>query len=332
MPLTEVPVFFTDAGPPPSLTFLTAWTLLLGASFVVFGVARPAVRGTRAPTAGEKEAALLPLWWVQQLHLSVASWALFDLVHRILSYIFLPSRVLWRRHMLPLPDGSFGACVNQLRLSFLCVGQVGDAHRTCADWQLPTTSFASSTAPRGTTGAPGAAQRGIEEGGSVSNTEWEYCQGVALASLLASMLMLLLACRTIFRLIPLRPSETSMHEDDCSEEDTTSDEELSSASEEDLWWGLGDPDDACLLSPEAIVAEQRWKSMEAGKRHSQQSQREREREKERSAIRILLREYWPPLLSVCYAGLYAFTGGISLLLRRVYPVCVILVALCGMIA
>ncbi|RNF11529.1 hypothetical protein TraAM80_00857 [Trypanosoma rangeli] len=332
MPFTDIPIFFTDAGPYPSIAVLAAWTLVLGVSFVVFGVARPVGRGTRAPTAGEKETSFLPLWWVRQLYFCVASWPLFDMVHRMASYIFLPSRVLWRRHMLQLPDGRFGNWVNQLRLSILCLLQSKELHGTCADWQLPMASFTSSIAPYSVNEAPGATQCGIEGNGHMSNKEWEYCQWVALVSVLTTMMILFVTCGAILRLFPLQPSKHEIHEDDCSEAGTTSDDDVSSASDQELWWGLGEPDDACLLSPEAIAEEQRWKSMEVEKRLSQQRQRGHEKQKEKCGVLTLLHEYWPVFLSVCYAGLYAFTGGMPLLMRWVYPSCVMLVTVCGMIA
>ncbi|EKF33201.1 hypothetical protein MOQ_002934 [Trypanosoma cruzi marinkellei] len=323
-------VFFTDAV-PPSLAFLLTWTFVLGASFVVFGLVRPTVRGTRPLTAGKTLAPPLSLWWARQLHYCVAAWPLFDVVHRLFSYIFLPSRVLWRRHMLPLPDGILGSWVNQLRPLVLYVFRGKNVEEMWADVQLPVASFASSVTPHVTGGIPSAALQAIEENGRVTEKEWKCCQWVALVSLMTTILITFLACSGSLYFFPLNPSKNEVdEEEDRSEVETTSDDDTSSDGDQDLWRELGEPDDSCLLSPEAMKEEERWKLREAEERCLQRRQRQEEKKKHERGIYLLLSEYWPVLLSVCYAGLYASTGGTPLLMQYVYPCGVMLVTLFGM--
>ncbi|KAF8301492.1 hypothetical protein TcYC6_0053150 [Trypanosoma cruzi] len=328
----EMTVFFTDAGPPSSASLLT-WTFVLGVSFVVFGVFRPTVRGTRPPIAGKTFAPAVSLWWVRQLHYCVATWPLFDLVNRLFSYIFLPSRVLWRRHMLPLPDGILSRWVNQLRPSMLYVFRVKNVQEMWAELQLPLASSASSVTPHVTGGIPSATFQGIEENGRLTEKEWVCCQWVALSSLMATILITFLACSGIIYFFALNSvKDEADEEEDRSEVETTSDDETSSDFDQDLWRDLGEPDDSCLLSPEAMAEEERWKLREAEERCFQRRQRQEEKKKQERGIYLILSEYWPVLLSACYAGLYACTGGTPLLMQYVYPCGVMLVTLCGMSA
>ncbi|KEG13108.1 hypothetical protein DQ04_01211070 [Trypanosoma grayi] len=303
----EIPVFFTDAGPPPSFEYLFVWTLLLAVSFAIFGVARSAVRVAESLPAVIKETGQSMQWWVRQLHLCMVSWLLFYVVHRLFAYVLLPSQVLGRLHMLPLSDGVFGRWVGVLRPAIFCGESDRSDDGSCADGELPLGVVASDT----TTG---------KWAGSMRNEEWRQCQYVALAAFVTTMCIVLSVCNAFSCFL----LQVCNDESDGTEDDTTSEEVISSGSDEELWWDMGEPDDACLTSPEAESAEERWREMAVEERSAQRCQNKQ------SGMGDLLQTCWPVLLAVSYAGLYAHTGSMPLLMRWVYPSCVMMVTLFAM--
>lgn len=324
----EVPVFFTDAGAPPSLTYLATWTFVLGFSFLVFGLLRRSVQVAAPPITREEGVLRLSFWWVCQLYMGVASLTVFDLLHRVLVYLFFPSWLLWRRHMLPIPFATLGDWVNRFRLVYFCGLYDWGGRDMCADWQLPVATVSCMGDHCVVGGREIAVTRAaeVEEIHLVSGESAGLRRWVACAALLTMVCIVAAAFSFVVHFFPSIFERTKT--DDDSEGENSSEAELDSGCEDELWWDLGEPDDACLLSPEALAEEARWRAMEAEKKCAMRRQKKLRREKRQEGVQLFLQECWPLLLAVLYAALYAFVGGMPLLMRWVYPACIILVSLC----
>ncbi|KAG8343899.1 hypothetical protein ERJ75_001822300 [Trypanosoma vivax] len=308
----------TDAGAPVPVTQLVGWLSITVISLLIFGFARPAARQLSTKLVSGTSSGRSTQWWVVQLHLAVSSWALFDLVLRLCAYLLLPAKLLWRRHMLPLSKGMFREWIGAVRLVLLSeVYFQSDEEAPDMGWRLPSHEMPSGSAddvhlmP---------ARTGHD---SVTRSDRNYWYCVVLASVVV-VLCIVISVNTAFICLRARVRSRSMEVSDSQHHESEREERNSYASAGHVmpigadsdWWGMGEPDDACLDSAEARAEEERWKNFTAQNKNAQCHA------VPSSGVSRLLSECWPVLAAVGYASLYAFTGGLPLLMRWVYPTCV----------
>nr|CCD12608.1 unnamed protein product [Trypanosoma congolense IL3000] len=311
--------------PPGSYVLL--WTLPLVLSLFIFGIARPAVRVHPVVAVSGAASKHSQQWWLVQMHLGVAACLLFYYMYVACAYLLLSLKALRRLGMVPLHNGTYGWCVNELRRILRCGSNFyGWFDEVCDDYYLPIIPFPSFL-------------EGNQTQKIYSSTEKPLSRSHLLYYRLVVLLALLLTCATLFYLshtaerfcIPQmvmaywRPRPAVGEEGECGGESKDEEEGKEVAADylefltnDAEWWSMGDPDDSWIDSPEARMEERRWEDMDRNE------SRKHFKGQESRSPRSVLTECLLPLLFVCYAGLYALCGGMALFMLWVYPFFVVL--------
>ncbi|CBH18495.1 hypothetical protein, conserved [Trypanosoma brucei gambiense DAL972] len=313
--------------PPPPASYLLIWSLPLLASFFVFGIARPLVADREVtPSLTHIGSGRSKRWWVVRLHLCVSTWLLFYCNFSVCAYLLLPTRVLLRLRMLPLSNNTtYGWRMRELRraLSF-------GIHLYDWDDKMYTGRISVVKSVESLASSDGPVRDELAPVVPLTNSEmWKY-RSVVLAALVVTLFTLYFLASMIFRLsLGLPPCgehrsnlalPQGSEEEEHDEDDDKNDEfDISFFSVDNEWWNMGNPDDACVDSPEAQAEEERLRSREQKRQNRQLP------EKKTQSVRSVVWECWPLFASVCYSALYAISGGVAPFMWWVFPSSVVIV-------
>ncbi|KAG5470517.1 hypothetical protein LSCM1_01761 [Leishmania martiniquensis] len=337
-----------DAGTPPTMVATSLWLSLSFCVAVLFVELRPAaIRHLRTSAdhnarAIKKDANQSPhSRWLWRLLAAVWTCALYDVVHRTFCYCILSAHMLARRRLLPLGndffwDGLWTEWVNSVRLYVFCTPFASTSapasFGSCAGWQLPIAGTLAYER------YPEYAALNVSQ--LATSSEVMLYRRVCLASLAITWISVIvlhgqfaLMRRALSRVMP--PS-SARSPNDLAEEP--------SRAERDRPLGINNlpmaldateapGDDSWLDSPEALAEEARWQLYDEQPGPSHGGAR---RLSAPSHVRVsftsqILKQCWPSLASAVYAALYAFVGGMPLLMHLVFPTAVSVVSAMMMI-
>ncbi|CAG9580163.1 hypothetical_protein_-_conserved [Leishmania major strain Friedlin] len=337
-----------DAGVPPTMVATSSWVFLSFITAVLFLEVRPAaIRRVRA--SAEHNACVIAddanssahtrrLW-----RLLVAVWtcALYDVVHRTCSYCVLSAHMLVRRRLLPLGsdflwDGLWTEWVNWVRFYVLCAPSATTSAAaqltSCAGWKLPLAgALAYDQYPEYAV---------LNVSSPATPSEVRLYRGVCLASL-AITWVAVVALHGLYALLrrlfcSAASSGTTRSSEVVADEPARAGEEQAMRTD-DLTTALdaaeAPGDDSWVDSPEAIAEEARWRqqdehlSRQRGSAHPVGMSAHAPA----SPTSYLVWRCWPSLATAVYATLYAFVGGLPLLMILLFPAAIVIISVMVML-
>lgn len=364
--------FISAAGPPVDSVHLLSWLVISIFTFVVFGVVRPAVVGQEgtgfpepAGDASGDEARKRNderdhrLWVIRQLFSCAWTWALLDLVQRLMLYVFASPTMLWRRRMLPLPQSSVfgkGDWINQIRLIVLCgPGWHGSgAHTTAqylllggffrdvyaitgadiednagitewatscqraAHWKLPVSGMLHNVPLSAMREEQQERLRQFASEGQKNHAIFEYHRTVV-----AAVLICILSAISVYRVVsffmPRTTHRTPLSAARISQRDAAGADKPIRVPRPSAG-GRGEADDSVVNCAESQAEEARLLALE----QSEQLNKLAKEGFTDSSMTLTVMECWPTLLSCCYGGMFAYSGGMPIMMQYMFPAVVLL--------
>ncbi|EPY22383.1 hypothetical protein AGDE_13436 [Angomonas deanei] len=310
----------------PSGAFVLFLVFLSLLGYVLYTVAKS--RKETVPNAIEVNRSRETKGWVaRQLFILFWAWTVYYGVYTILGYVLLPSTMLWRRHMLPVPTWSH-SWLSQLRLYFMCgnffegassrlraIFLAKKVSEDCADWLLPVSDS--------------VLQLPAESVKKLSQFSSEEARKDAIATFYvvhhSSLLLCLTVLMNVLTLVckiqtKQRAGENELKKaptETLPETDAVRDKiPVASDTGEKLHFSqvaeTYDPDDADLLSDEALEEEKYWTMAENSVAVVQPS-----------LMVQVVQEGWPSLLGCLYMYLFAVVGGVPVFMTLFYPAAVL---------
>ncbi|KPI90848.1 hypothetical protein ABL78_0081 [Leptomonas seymouri] len=300
-----------------------------------------------------------------QLLAAVWTLPLYDIVHRTCCYVHLTPYMLARHRLLPLGssflwDGLWTEWVNWVRLYFFCgsflrsspasmeVSTADTAGDVCVGWQLPQAGVLAYNqypeyAALNTSRLPVATEVSLYHRMSIEALVITAVMVLQLSNVSATI-------RHIF-FAPSHATNTAVDAETFSgdqylEPDADAPEDLpqggsstSEASRKDasrfttsLRQADVPGDDAWVDSPEALAEEEarRLQNADSEERNAQVSHHTKTPFSKLHTTR-LFQQCWPSLLSAGYAAMYAYVGGLPLLMTFVFPCAIVIVCVLALL-
>lgn len=345
-----------EAGEPPFVLVNTVWLLVSFCVALLFLIIRPAAtRRVRqdplrhpAPLSHGSDDVHHNTAYTQRVwQVLTAVWtlALYDVVHRTCCYLQLSPYMLARHQLLPLGvsflrDGVWTEWVNWVRLYLQCSSSLTTAAAAatpssgvCVGWQLPLAGvldyrqypeYAALNASR----LPSSAEVDLYHKMSLEAmvvTAVAVVQLHSAASLIRQVFYAASPASKVGTAVeeaePCQYSagEEGTHDPHAAAALLTGPLKSTSATARKPTEAPGD--DSCVDSPEALAEEEAWREEEsAGQRGAGgNSSGTSFPARTASSTTHLLLQCWPCFLAAGYATMYAYVGGLPLLMTLVFP-------------
>ncbi|KAG5495419.1 hypothetical protein GH5_03080 [Leishmania sp. Ghana 2012 LV757] len=337
-----------DAGAPPPMLGTSIWLLVSLIVAVLFLEVRPAaIRHLRASEGHnglmiENDAYnAADTHWLWRLLVAVWTCALYDAVHRTCCYCVLSVHMLARRHLLPLGndffwDGLWTEWVNGVRFYLFCAPSASFASAaafgSCANWKLPVAgALAYDRYPE---------HAALNVSSPATPSEVKLYHRVCLASLAITWVSVLalhgqymLVRRAFFGAASSTPARlTNRLADEPTRAKTG--QPMGTHSLATALHATDAPgDDSWVDSPEALAEEAWWRRQDEQlglKRGCAYCVGTPPHVPALPTSQILWR-CWPSLASAVYTTLYAFVGGLPLLMLLLFPAAISVVSVMMML-
>ncbi|XQJ29651.1 hypothetical protein NXY56_005710 [Leishmania guyanensis] len=340
-----------DAGAPPAMMATSMWVCVSFSVAVLFLEVRPAaIRRVRASAVHEAgvitddvQRSAHPRW-LWRLLIAVWTCALYDLVYRTCSCCVLSPHMLARRRLLPLGnsfvwDGLWTEWVNWVRFYIFCTPfatmSAATQPNSCADWKLPLAgALAYDQYPE---------YAALNLSRPPTPAEVRRYHSVCLASLVITWIAVVALhgqytlVRRIFSGALLSgtasPDYLVAHEPARVEAEAEGQAMCTHNFTTALDAAEAPGDDSWVDSPEAIAEEARWLQQDEqlgleqglGYRVSVSAQITA------SSTWHILWQCWPSFAAAVYATLYAFVGGLPLLMILLFPAALLVLSVMTML-
>lgn len=358
-----------DAGEPPSMLVTSVWLFVSLCVAVLFLVVRPAATrrvqhaspdhsphsqtGTvlAAERSGEDTSRHAQVVW--QLLSAVWTLALYDVVHRTCCYLQLSPYMLARHQLLPLGgsflvDGLWTEWVNWVRLYVQCGSSLSSAAATresCVGWQLPLAGVLDyrqypEYAALNTSRPPSSEKVDLYHRMAVEALVVTAVMAMQLHSLFFLVRHIFFAPRASLQSNDNAPGPEDKKERGTGNAPATGDEFMSEPHSPDFTTARkhtdAPGDDSWVDSPEALAAEEAWRSEESSETRTRGAKTNGSGDGARafssSSTTHLLLWCWPCFAAAGYATMYAYVGGLPLLMTMIFPCAVVICCLLAMCA